>query len=94
MNYTNNELNTLACMLAKADIPFEIVAFIIDGEPAIQIASPSKKDCVVDAVSHKFTYGGSEGLLEVLGSANPNCPNDDVVGWCTASEAFQYFTET
>ena len=94
MNSTNTEINKLAQMLAKADIPFEIVAFIVDGEPTIQIASPNKKNCVVDAVSHKFSYGGNEGLLEVLGSANPNCPNYDVVGWCTASEAFQYFVET
>lgn len=89
----NTEINKLAVLLAKADIPFEIVAWVLDGEATIQIASPNKKNCVVDAVSHKFSYGGNEGLLEVLGSANPNLPNEDVVGWCTADKAFQYFTE-
>lgn len=89
----NTEINKLAQMLAKADVPFEIVAWVLDGEAVIQIASPSKKNCVVDAVSHKFSYGGTEGLLEVLGSANPNCPNDDVVGWLTANEALQFFME-
>ena len=88
-----NEMTKLACLLAKANIPFELYPFTICGEASVQIASPNKENCVVDAVCHAFSYGGKEGLLEVLGSANPNLPNDDVVGWCTANEAFQYFAE-
>lgn len=86
------EITKLACMLAKADIPFEIACWIVIDEVAIQIASPNKKDRVVDAaLSPKCTYGWEKGLLEVLGTANPNKPNDDVVGWLTAEEAFEYF---
>lgn len=86
-----NEITKLAVLLAKEDIPFEIHPFVLCGEPAIQIASPSKKDTIVDAVCHKFSYGGNAGYLEVLGSVNPNEPNDDVVGWLTAEQALKYF---
>lgn len=90
------EITKLTCMLAKADIPFEIVCWSgLGGEPAIQVASPDKESCVVDAAfSPMATYGSEEGLLEVLGSANPNKPNNDVVGYLTAEEAFEYFKES
>lgn len=87
------ELSKLAALLGKANIPFEIVAWVMCGEPCLQICSPSKKNCKVDAASHSFIYGGSEGLLEVMGSVNKNLENDDVVGWLTAAEAFDYFIE-
>lgn len=87
------EMNKLMKMLVKAGIPFEIRPVDVLGEPTLQICSPSVQDCVVDAVCNACAYGGKEGLIEVLGSANPNLPNDDVVGWCTANEAFQYFAE-
>lgn len=89
----NSEITKLACLLAKEGIPFELCPWVNNGKPTIQIASPNKECCIVDAVCHDNSYGGKQGLLEVLGSANPNLPNDDVVGWLTANEAFQYFTE-
>ena len=89
------ELTKLAIMLAKADIPFEIVSWVAIGDAAVQIASPNKENCIVDAaLAPKCTYGADEGLLEVLGSANPNKPNNDVVGYLTAEEAFEYFKES
>ena len=87
------EMTALACLLAKDNIPFEIIAWECGGEPTLQIVSPNKETCRVDAVSHKYSCGGTKGLIEVMGSANPNLPNYDVVGWLTANEAFQYFTE-
>ena len=89
----HTEITKLAVLLAKEDIPFELVAWDCGGEATIQIASPSKENCVVDAICHKYSYGGKQGLIEVMGSANLNLPNDDVVGWLTANEAFEYFTE-
>lgn len=91
--YNNTEITKLACLLAKADIPFDLVAWENSDESTIQIAFPNKEHCRVDAVSHKYSYGGLDGLIEVLGSVNSNFPNDDVVGWLTADEAFRYFTE-
>ena len=89
----NPEITKLACLLAKANIPFELVAWDCGGEPTIQIASPSKEHCLVDAVSHRYSYGGTQGLIEVMGSANPNLPVRDVRGWLTANEAFQFFAK-
>lgn len=88
-----NEITKLAILLAKENIPFELNAFIILEKPTIQICSPNKKNAVVDAVCHNFSYGGPQGLIEVLGSRNVNNPNDDVVGWLTAEEAIVYFRE-
>lgn len=85
------EMTKLAVLLAQAGIPFELHPWVMNDEPTIQIVSPSKDDCRVDAVCHHFSYGGQKGLLEVMGSANPNLENDDVVGWLTAEEAFEYF---
>ena len=85
------EMTKLATLLAKADIPFELVAWVCNDEPTIQICHPNREHCKVDAVCHHFSYGGDAGLIEVMGSVNPQQPNDDVVGWLTANEAYMYF---
>ena len=90
---THIEMTKLAVMLAKADIPFEIHTWAAGGEDCLQIASPSKENMKVDAICHAYSYGGKSGLIEVLGSVNKDLPNDDVVGWLTAEDAFQYFKE-
>ena len=82
-----SEITKLAVLLAKADIPFELVAWTTNGEPTIQIASPSKENCTVDAVCHQFSYGGPSGLIEIMSKDI----EDDVRGWLTAEEAFKYF---
>ena len=87
-----DQMIRLAVMLSAANIPFEMVQYLCCGKPAIQISSPSKEDQKVDAVCTEYTYGGKAGLLEVMGSVNPECENDDVVGWLTAKQAFKYFT--
>ena len=89
-----SEATKLTKLLAKNNIPYEISTFRLGDFPAIKIACPSEAECVVDAVCHPFSYGGKEGYLEVLGSCNPHMENDDVVGWLTAEEAFQYFNGT
>lgn len=88
-----NEINKLVCLLAKANIAFELCPFPIGGECTLQICYPDKDTCKVDAVSHQYSYGGKDGLIEVLGSVNPDFPNYDVVGWLTAEEAFPYFVD-
>ena len=88
----NKELSKLVVMLSKADIPFDLLTWNMCGEGALEICSPTKDSgCAVSAVSHMFSYGGSKGLIEVLGSNNPHMENDDVVGYLTAEEAFKYF---
>ncbi len=80
------EMTKLTILLAKADIPFELHPWVIKGEPTIQIASPSKENCKVDAVCHAFSYGGPEGFLEILSDEE-----EDAIGWLTAEDAFKYF---
>lgn len=86
-----NEMTKLAVLLAKEDIPFELVSWSVKGEATTSICSPSQEDCIVDAVCHQFSYGGQDWLLEVMGSANPELENIDVVGYLTAEEAIKYF---
>ena len=85
------EMNKLFIMLVKADIECELVTFVVGGKATMAICSPSEENCRVDAVCHEFSNGGKAGLLEVLGSVNPDEPNYDVDGRLTAEEAFKYF---
>lgn len=87
------ELDKLAALLEAENIPYEKYTWDIGEETCHMVVSPNMHNRKVDAVCHSFSYGGKQGLLEVLGSANINLPNDDVKGWMTANEAFQYFTE-
>jgi hypothetical protein len=87
----NTEMHKLVALLVKADIPFEIYPFTL-GEETWQIAVPNKAECVIDAVSHKFSYGGDKGLIEVMGSALDEM--GDVIGWLSGEEAFEHFKAT
>ena len=86
-----NEMTRLAILLAKADIPFELNAIqdSIDSF-SVQIVSPSINICKIDAVCHKRSYGGKNGLLEVWCDDEYIVPNK-CVGWLEAEEAFKYF---
>ena len=87
----NIELNKLAVLLAKSDIPFEIYPYTIGDEQFFQLCYPNKEACIVDAVSTPYTYGGKEGLIEIMWEGH--WEYDDVAGWLTANEAFQFFDE-
>lgn len=86
----NIELNKLLVLLARAGIPFEVFPYSLCGEYYFQICYPNKENCVVDAVSTPYTYGGKNGLIEVMVG---HWKDDDVHGWLTANEAFQFFDE-
>lgn len=80
-------MTKLAVLLAKADIPFELRGITCgDAAASVQICSPSVDNCLIDAICHQYSYGGKEGLLEILGTGL-----DDVAGWLSAEEAFTYF---
>ena len=82
-----DNMTKLAVLLAKADIPFELRGQISTVDTAsVQICSPSADNCLIDAICHYYSYGGREGLLEILAEGL-----DDVVGWLSAEEAFEYF---
>lgn len=83
-----NEMVTLIDMLASANIPFELRTDAC-GNKNNQIFYPSYKDYVCDVICHEFSYGGRDGLLEIMGlldEEEQEC--DDVVGWLTAENVF------
>lgn len=93
---TYPEMNKLIKLLAKADIPFEVMAFPFhptinaEGDKSdggLQIFAPSYENPTIDAVCHWGTYGYLDGLIEIMEK------NADPVGWLTAEEAFKYFVE-
>lgn len=61
----NIELNKLLVLLARAGIPFEVFPYSLCGEYYFQICYPDKENCVVDAVSTPYTYGGKTGLSKL-----------------------------
>ena len=89
----NSEMNKLIHLLHENNIPFEVGAVIYHDEPCVQIFSPSAKNCLIDAVSHYYSYGGQFGSIELMGHGEgERITNYDVVGWLTAKEAIGYFT--
>ena len=88
----NKEMNKLIGLLSAANIPFEVSASIWHEEAQIIICAPSIKECQLDAVSHYYSYGGQQGLIEIMAHDNASeITGGDVVGWLSAEEAFAYF---
>ena len=78
------EIKKLALLLIEAEIPFQITKDVEDNE-ANQIWYPSRSKSVCDAICHRYSYGGNEGLLEIMGLTTYE---DDVDGYLTAEEVF------
>lgn len=87
------EMNKLAFLLGQAKIPFEIYPYCIGEMAYFQICYPNKENCRIDAVATQFTYGGREGLIEILDETIEGEDGDGVIGWLTAEEAFDHFKE-
>ena len=77
-----NEMIKLIEILTKSSIPFEITSCW--GTP--QVWYPNREHAVCDAVCHKFSYGGKDGLLEVMGLVDEEKVGDEVEGYLTAEE--------
>lgn len=88
----NFEISKLAALLGKYNIPFTICPQTLGEEISIQICSPNEKDCLIDAICHSYSFGGKDGLLEVMAHRDYEyVTNYDVVGYLSAKEALQYF---
>ena len=88
----NKEMNKLIDLLSAKGIPFEVAADVWHDEACIIICSPSVEECRLDAASHYYTYGGQQGLIEVMGHGDDSeITSDDVVGWLSAEEALAFF---
>ncbi len=79
MNLT--EMEKLVSILMLFDIPFEVVSHWSDTP---QVWYPCREHPVCDVISFYGSYGGSEGLLEIMGLVSDE--DDDVEGWLTAKE--------
>lgn len=78
-----HEMITLIDKLQSAGIPFEVTKSQIDD--SLQVWYPSQKECVCDAICHRYSYGHEKGLLEIMGLADTE---DNVEGWLTADDVF------
>ena len=82
------EMQKLINMLAKADIPYELTVQPFTN--TIQVWYPTQANPVTDVICHEYSYGGKEGLLEIMGLVNEkNTGGDSVEGHLTADEVFE-----
>ena len=85
MNYV--QIFKLKSMLEKAKIPFDFES--IYGGYLLCYPSNIEKSCACSVIEHKFSYGFTNGLLEIMGLlTNKEFKNDEVVGYLTAEEVF------
>ena len=80
------EMSKLAQGLADRDITF-ILQPSYDG---FQIIVKRNGTRVWDAICHEHSYGGEQGLLEIMGElVDVVSDNDTVVGWLTAEDVLK-----
>lgn len=89
-----SEIKKLDAMLSENDIPHIFhyynfgaqITYARDGKWVL------RKDGCGDAVINDASYGHSKGLLEVMGfDITEEEYGDEVVGWLTAEQAFEFF---
>ena len=82
------EMNKLIEMLNDANIPFELTTDV-EGNENNQVWYPSQKNRVCDVICHQYSYGGRDGLLEIMGLlTEEEAEYDSVVGYLTAEDVF------
>ncbi len=78
-------MERLVALLIDHYIPFEITQCW--NTP--QVWYPNKENAVCDVICHRGSYGGNEGLLEIMGLlTDEEAEYDSVVGWLTSGEVF------
>ena len=77
-----NEMTNLIEILKKSNIPFQVTS--CEGAP--QVWYPNRKHVVCDAICHKYSFGGKDGLLEIMGLVDEEEAGDEVEGYLTAEE--------
>ena len=82
------EMDRLIDMMVKWDIPFSLTTDIC-GNVFGQLWYPSVEEKVCDVICHEYSYGGKEGLLEMMGLLTEDeAKHESVLGWLTAEEVF------
>ena len=79
------EIKRLVKMLENANIPFELTDDIMDNSDN-QVWYPNHDEKICDVICHKYSYGGEDGYLEMMGLTEDDY---DVEGWLTAEQVFR-----
>lgn len=78
------QMERLMIALKALEVPFEITKNHVENTD--QVWYPSKAEAVCDVICHKYSYGGPQGLLEIMGLVDEEKTGDSVEGWLTAKE--------
>ena len=79
-----NEMEKLIKALEILEIPHEVLPDMWGNN---QVWYPARQGHIMDAICHQYSYGGNEGLLEIMGLLTEEEEKDDgVVGWLTAED--------
>ena len=84
---TLTHMERLITLLNEHCIPFEVTV-----QPffnSLQVWYPNQKNNICDIICHKYSCGGPQGYLEMMGLLTPEeSKEDSVVGWLTSGEVF------
>lgn len=69
-------------LLDNVHVPYEVRDCY--GTP--QVCYPNTNTMICDVVCHSGSYGGSAGLLEIMGLVDFQATGDSVEGWLSAEE--------
>lgn len=85
------EMEKLIKALEVLEIPHEVTLNYCDyNNPTPQVWYPAQENCIMDAISHKYSYGGEEGLIKIMGLlSDEEARYDDVVGHLTAEDVLE-----
>ena len=88
-----NAIKKLSDMLTAANIPYELTTDA-EGNSDNQLWYPNYENRVMDAICNKYSYGGDEGLIEIMGLlTEEEAEHDDVVGYLTPEDVFKRITQ-
>ena len=81
------EMDKLIDMLDFAGIPFDVTEACGAPQVCYPAGPAGSEDCICDVICHAYSYGGDQGLLEIMGLVDDNIC-DDVEGYLTAEDVF------
>lgn len=81
------EMQKLIKLLDSESIPYDLVDDVM-GNANNQVFYPCMEKAICDVICHHYSYGGRDGLLEIMGLVDEEKIGDTVEGWLTAKEIF------
>ena len=83
---TNKEMEKLIVMVDNANYD----SYITEVFETLQLNLEKNGKRIGDIICHEFSYGGKNGLLEIMGCGiKDEYGKDDVKGYLTAEECFE-----